>query len=178
MKHSSSHRDQLLYLKTTPECTSPIFLPIFTGTLNDFISEFISEVRTRRSVRKNQLKFIHVVILTWRPLCIKESITHSTKNLSSPRPVLCHIAHPAWPSASAVLHRLTSWPWDKIGHLIMQRGACGQLPLGTSNYTVPFGLGLIWKCSEKLSGKHLSGKGLVFYKEIISSKDHKGRTFP
>lgn len=147
MKHSSSPEDQLLYLKATSECTSLIFLPIFSGTLNDFRSE------TRRRVRRNQLKLICIVILTRRLLCIKESITlHREPEQSQPQ--LC----------------CTDWPLDHGTNLAIS--LFREQPVGSSPLVPaikPSHLALASSESAVRSSHEsiLQEESWVFYKEII-----------
>lgn len=133
MKHPSFQEDQLLCLKTTTESTSPIFLPITNGTLNDFISED-SQGAAQQLVRWNKLKIQkHLCCYPDQETAVYRGVRHphhSKLEQSQAHPVP-HVQRGLQPAMCCT----GPWATGQTQPPPRNRGACGQLPLATSKYS-------------------------------------------
>lgn len=175
MKHLSSHEDQLVYLKNNIR----MYFPNFSSYFHWYIKWLHFRSETRRSVRRNQLKFLYVVILTRRMLCIKEPFTLHSKpeqcqacavppcrssmafSLSCAVQIDPSTVGQTWPPHYSERSLWAACPWyQQLHHPV---------------WPWPH-LKVLWEACMKTSFRKRAG----FFKRKLftSSKDHKGRTFP
>lgn len=137
-----------------------MYFPNFSSHFHQYIKWVHFRSETRRSVRRNQLKFIYVVILTRRRLCIKESITlHSKPEQSQACPVPRCLSTMAFSLSCAAQIDTSSMGQTWPPHY-SERSLWAACPWYQQLYHPD--LGRIRKCCEKLSWNQPSGKDFGF----------------
>lgn len=166
-------------LVTLLENNTRMYFPNFSSHFLWYIKWLPFRSETRRSVRRNQLKFICVVMLTRRLLCIKESITLHSKPeqpqaCAVPRCLSSMAFRLSCAAQSDPLTKGQTWP-PHYSERSLWAAPTWYQQLHHPLWPWPH-LRVLWEALMKTSFR--KRVGFFIRKLFTSSKDHKGRAFP